>query len=95
MLYHKHSLNNLVHMLLRIPYDNPKNPRPFAKDANYVFRFSKSQVRKMFSRFSKVDISIEYVYGAGWEPVYSWTPKSLYRFLSKTVGWHLVISAEK
>ena len=90
MLYHKHSLNNLVHTVLRLPYDNAKQMRPFAKDANFVFRFSKAQVREMFSGFEQVDIKTEYVYGAGWEPVYSWTPKTVYRWLSRMAGWHLV-----
>ncbi|MBU2548672.1 MAG: class I SAM-dependent methyltransferase [Proteobacteria bacterium] len=95
MLYHRHSLNNLVHVVLRLPYDNPKKLRPFAEDANFVFRFSKSEVRKMFARFEQVDVKVEYAFGAGWEPVYSWTPKPVFQLLSKLAGWHLVAYAVK
>ncbi len=95
MLYHRNSLNNLVHRLLRIPYDNIRDRRPFGKDANFVYRYSRGEIRRMLSRFSQVEIKVEYAYGAGWEPITSRTPAPIYKFLSKTVGWHLVIYAKK
>ncbi len=95
MLYHRHSLNNLVHRIFNIPFDNTKDNRAGAKDANFVFRYTKSEVKKMFGRFSNASIHVEYLYGAGWEPVYSWTPRRLYELGSKLAGWHLVILAEK
>ena len=95
MLYHKHSLNNLVHVMLRLPYDNIRDLRPGGKDAGFVYRYSRAEVRRMFKKFKRVTIKIEYLYGAGWEPVYSWTPTWLYRVLSRIFGWHLVIMAEK
>jgi ubiquinone/menaquinone biosynthesis C-methylase UbiE len=95
MLYHKYSLNNLIHMILKIPYDNVKDRRIGGKDANFVYRFSRAEVKKLFQQFSNVNIHVEYLYGAGWEPIYSWTPKWIYNFGSKFFGWHLLILAEK
>jgi len=95
MLYHRNSLNNFVHWILRMPFDNCQTMQSGGKDANFVFRYSKSEVKKMFHQFEKVDVRLEYAYGAGWEPIYSWTPNFIYNLLSRSMGWHIVISAEK
>jgi ubiquinone/menaquinone biosynthesis C-methylase UbiE len=95
MLYHKHSLNNLVHLLLKSPFENPRGTNKVARDAHFVYRFSKAGIRKMFSRFRNVKIKVEYAFGAGWGPVYRLTPKFLYMMLSKLAGWHLSIFFEK
>ena len=91
MLYHKYSLNNLVHILLRIPYENPKGTNKVARDAHFVYKYSKADIYRMFKNFRHVTIQTEYVFGAGWGKVYDMTPKSLYQALSKILGWHLLI----
>ena len=95
MLYHKHSLNNLVHALLSAPFENPKHSTKVASDAPVTRRFSKNDVRRMCRMFSEVTIKTEYVYGAGYGIVYKLTPTPLYRLLSRTVGWHLAIYLKK
>jgi len=95
MLYHKYSLNNLVHTIFRIPFDNIEAAHPGGRDADFVYRFSRQETEKMFQHFSQVRIKVEYAYGAGWEPIYSWTPSFLYRIMSKIAGWHLLIFAQK
>jgi len=95
MLYHKYSLNNLIHLILRIPYDNIKERKPGGKDASYVYKFTKKEVYIMFKNFENITIKVEYAFGSGWGPIYHCTPKILYKGLSKTVGWHLVVYAQK
>ncbi len=89
MLYHRHSLNEWIHRLVRVPFEE--------KDAlcPVVRRFSKEEVQKKFESFSSVEINVEYLYGEGYGPLFKLTPDSLYRFLSKHFGWHLMIKAVK
>jgi hypothetical protein len=49
----------------------------------------------MCAYFSYCHIETEYLYGAGWGRVYDFTPKPIYHFLSKLIGWHLVIYLKK
>lgn len=95
MLYHRHSLNNFIHWLLRYPFENPKDRRPGARDAPVTSRFTRGEVRAMCSAFKTVRIETEYAYGAGYGRLYDWTPKPLYRALSKLLGWHLLVFLEK
>ena len=91
MLYHKHSLNNIAHFLFKKGFENYNSKL----DAPITYRFSKKQVEKMFSNFSKCHIRTEYLYGAGWGKIYDITPRVVYRILSKVMGWHLVIYLDK
>lgn len=95
MLYNKYSLNNLVHIVLRHPFENPKCSNAVANDSPVTYRFSKSAVRRMCSRFSSISIQAEYLFGAGWGKSFDVMPKILYRLLSKLVGWHLLVFLEK
>ena len=87
MLYHRHSLNELVHRLLGVPFEE--------KDAlcPVVRRFTRSEIMEMFSTFAQVDIDVDYLFGEGYGAVYRWFPNSLYRILSRRFGWHLMIRA--
>lgn len=89
MLYHRHSLNEAVHRLLRVPFEERTELCPVVR------RFSKGEARRMFSRFQKVDIHSDFVFGEGYGPVFQWTPILLYKLLSRIVGWHLMIRATR
>lgn len=95
MLYAKYSMNNLAHILSRKPFENPRGDNPVARDAHFVYRYSKSEIRKMFKNFSSVNLEKEYLFGAGWGKIYDLIPKRIYRLLSKILGWHLLIFFEK
>lgn len=89
MLYHRRSLNELAHRLTRVPFEE--------KDAlcPVVRRFTRKEVRRMFTEFSSTEIALEFVFGEGYGRVYRMTPKWLYRMLSRTLGWHMMITATK
>ena len=91
MLYHKWSLNNFAHWILRKGFENVKN----GNDTPVTYRFSKNEVQKMCSDFSTCEICTEYLYGAGWGKIYNITPKPIYLLLSNLIGWHLVIYVKK
>jgi len=91
MLYHKHSLNNFAHIILKRGFENHRS----GSDAPITYRFSKRQVKRMCSNFSKFHIHTEYLFGAGWGQIYNFTPSFIYKFLSRIIGWHLVIYLEK
>lgn len=89
MLYHRRSINELVHRLTRIPFEE--------KDAicPVVRRFTHTEVRFLFRAFNKVEIKSEYVYGEGYGKIFRLTPRWLYDWLSRHFGWHLMIVATK
>ncbi|QEP42338.1 class I SAM-dependent methyltransferase [Ectothiorhodospiraceae bacterium BW-2] len=89
MLYHRRSLNETIHHLTRVPFEEKDELCPVVR------RYTKTEVRKLFADFSKVDIDVQYVFGEGYGAIYRAMPKWLYRMLSKTVGWHLMIRATK
>jgi hypothetical protein len=91
MLYNKWSLNNLAHWLTKRGFENVKDER----DTPITYRFSRRRIKEMCHDFSVCDIHTEYLFGAGWGRVYDLTPKHIYRFLSKVMGWHLVIYLQK
>ena len=91
MLYHKWSLNNLVHCVMKKGFENVKN----GNDTPITYRFSKNEVRNMCSDFKSCNIKTEYLFGPGWGRIYNFIPKPLYLALSKLVGWHLVIFLQK
>jgi len=91
MLYHKLSLNNFIHWVLRSGFENAKR----GADSPITYRFSIKEVQNMCSAFNSCDIGIEYLFGAGWGKAYDLMPKPIYFFLSKKIGWHLVVYLEK
>ena len=52
MLYHRDSLVNLVHRVLRLPYESPADRKDHCP---VVYTFSRSGVRKLFRGFSRVE----------------------------------------
>jgi SAM-dependent methyltransferase len=91
MLYHKWSLNNFVHWILRRGFENARE----GPDSPVTYRFSRQEVRKMCAAFTSCHIEIEYLFGAGWGKVYELIPRAIYFFLSRRMGWHLVLYLEK
>lgn len=90
MLYHRHSLNYIAHILLDVPADGSRSdPVPVART------YSRQQTRNLFALFSKVDIEVDYLFGTGWGVINHLMPKPLHRLLGKYIGWHLMIRAVK
>jgi len=89
MLYHRRSLNELVHRLLRVPFEDKDELCPVVR------RFTKAEVRDMFTAFSRVEIHSDFVFGEGYGALFRLTPKPIYRLLSRVAGWHLMIRATR
>jgi ubiquinone/menaquinone biosynthesis C-methylase UbiE len=89
MLYHRRSINELVHRLTRIPFEEKGAICPVVR------RFTRAEVRSMFRAFNNVEIELDYVYGEGYGKLFYLTPRWLYGLLSRHFGWHLMIVATK
>jgi ubiquinone/menaquinone biosynthesis C-methylase UbiE len=90
MLYNTRSLNWLAHRLTGIPFDGSrKDPCPVEKS------YMPAQARRFFSRYSHIDLHIDYLFGTGWGIVGDLTPRALNRALGRVIGWHLMIEAVK
>ncbi|HTT07459.1 MAG TPA: class I SAM-dependent methyltransferase [Gammaproteobacteria bacterium] len=89
MLYHRRSLNELVHRLLRVPFEDRDELCPVVR------RFTRPEILKMFSDFSRVEISVEHLFGEGYGLLFRLTPGWIYGLLSRYFGWHLMIVAIK
>lgn len=89
MLYHRHSLNEAVHRLMRVPFEEKDELCPVVR------RYTHAEVRQLFAAYRSVDITTEYLFGEGYGAVYRWFPRWLYRVLSRQFGWHLMIRATR
>lgn len=89
MLYHRHSLNEWVHRLLGVPFEEKDELCPVVR------RYSMDEVRQLFSRFSAVEVSPDFLFGEGYGILFKLLPVPLYRWLSRRMGWHLMIAAVK
>ncbi len=89
MLYHRHSINEIVHRLTRTPFEEKDKCCPVVR------RFTVEEVRKLFRPFSRVDVFLGYAYGEGYGRLFRLTPAVIYRFLSRHWGWHIMITATK
>jgi ubiquinone/menaquinone biosynthesis C-methylase UbiE len=92
MLYHRDSVVNLAHKLLRLPYESPKDRKDHCP---IVHRFSRRGAKQLFRQFSKVSVRAEYPFTYGFGPLGSRTPLGLRRALGRAVGWHLMITAQR
>ncbi len=90
MLYHRDSLVNLVHKLLRLPYESPRDRKDHCP---VVYTFSRRGVRRLFREFSAVSVRAEYPFTFGFGPLGTHTPLWLRRVLGRAIGWHLMITA--
>lgn len=89
MLYHRHSLNEFVHRILRVPFEERDELCPVVR------RYTISEIRKMFSQFANVEVKPDFVFGEGYGRLFRWTPLPLYRLMSRYLGWHLMIRATR
>jgi ubiquinone/menaquinone biosynthesis C-methylase UbiE len=92
MLYSKYSLNNLVHILFKIPYESPKNCKI---DAPVTYRYSKNDLKKLLHKFEFVSLKKTYLFGAGWRPLSDLCPRLLNNLLGKWIGWHGMIVLQR
>lgn len=89
MLYHRHSLNELVHRLVRIPFEERDELCPVVR------RFTKAEIRRMFSSYSDVQVHADFLFGEGYGALFRWTPRLVHGALSRIAGWHLMIRATR
>jgi ubiquinone/menaquinone biosynthesis C-methylase UbiE len=92
MLYHRNSLVNLVHKLLRLPYESPRDR---SDDCPVVYTFSKRSAKRLFRNFSRVEVHADYPFTFGFGPLGSKLPRPVLKALGRLFGWHLMISAER
>lgn len=89
MLYNRHSLNELVHRITGVPFEEKDELCPVVR------RFTRKEVREIFSQYSDIEIHKDFVYGEGYGFLFRLTPQFLYRWMSRLFGWHLMIRATK
>lgn len=89
MLYNRHSINELVHRLTKIPFEDKDELCPVVR------RYTVKEIYQLFSDFEKVTVRKDFVYGEGYGRLFRMTPQPLYKLLSNWFGWHLMISAKK
>lgn len=89
MLYNRHSVNEVVHRITGIPFEDKNELCPVVR------RFTLNEVRKMFGKFDTVAIRKEYLFGEGYGVIYRIIPDFLFKYLSNHFGWHLMITATK
>ncbi len=90
MLYHRRSLNFLVHRLTGIPFDGTRGD-PCPVESTYT----KEGVRRLFDGFSHCRIEVDYLFGTGYRFANRLLPRFLHRILGRRIGWHLMIQAKK
>lgn len=90
MLYHRNSLNYLVHKLTDTSFDGTKDdPCPEEK------AYTKQEIGEMFSAFSAIETKTDYLFGTGWGRVNAFVPMAVKKILGRVMGWHLMIWATK
>ena len=89
MLYNRHSLNELVHRLVKVPFEDRDELCPVVR------RYTATEVRALFKDFAQVEQKLEYVYGEGYGKLFDLTPRWLHNLLSRNLGWHIMITANK
>lgn len=90
MLYHKNSLVNAAHRILRLPYESPRNLKDHCP---IVYTFSKDDVKRLFESFSEVRVHSDYPTTYGFRHFTFWIPTMFQRFIGRWIGWHLMIRA--
>jgi 2-polyprenyl-3-methyl-5-hydroxy-6-metoxy-1,4-benzoquinol methylase len=92
MLYHRDSLVNLVHRVLRLPYESPRDRKDHCP---VVYTFSRSGARTLFGDFSSVSVRSDYPFTFGFGPLTTRLPLAVRRGLGRIIGWHLMITATR
>jgi ubiquinone/menaquinone biosynthesis C-methylase UbiE len=89
MLYNRYSLNELVHRLVKVPFEDKDELCPVVR------RYTADEVRELFKDFARLEQKLEYVFGEGYGKLFDLTPRWLHNFLSRHWGWHIMITATK
>ena len=89
MLYHRHSLNELVHRITGIPFEEKDELCPVVR------RYTRKEARQLFHQFTEVRIGLDHLFGEGYGQLFRLMPVPIYRALSRRIGWHMMISAVK
>ncbi|MBE1299344.1 MAG: methyltransferase domain-containing protein [Alteromonadaceae bacterium] len=89
MLYNRHSLNELVHRITGIPFEERDELCPVVR------RYTVNEVMQLFNNFSSVQINRDFLFGEGYGVLFKFIPRWLYDTLSRYLGWHLMIIAKK
>ena len=89
MLYNRHSINEIVHRITFIPFEDKDELCPVVR------RYTVKEVKILFRAFDSVVVKKEFAYGEGYGKLFEYTPRPLYNLLSKWLGWHLMITAKK
>jgi ubiquinone/menaquinone biosynthesis C-methylase UbiE len=92
MLYHRWSLVNLVHRVLRLPYESPRDRRDHCP---VVYTFSRRGVKQLFRSFETVTVRSAYPFTYGFGPLCTRLPLWIRRPLGRAIGWHLMITATR
>jgi ubiquinone/menaquinone biosynthesis C-methylase UbiE len=90
MLYHRDSLVNLVHRVLRLPFESPRDRKDHCP---VVYTFSRAAVRRLFADFASVSVHADYPFTFGFGPLATHSPLLVRRALGRVIGWHLMITA--
>ncbi|QDX80062.1 hypothetical protein B9N43_01605 [Denitratisoma sp. DHT3] len=89
MLYHRRSLNEWVHRLLGVPFEEKDELCPVVR------RYTMAEAKVLFARFRSVEIKPDFLFGEGYGVLFRLIPLPIYRWLSRRIGWHLMIAAVK
>jgi SAM-dependent methyltransferase len=92
MLYHRDSVVNLTHKVLRLPYESPRNRDDHCP---VVYTFSRRQARQLFAPFRAVSLHTDYPFTYGFGPLCTRAPVWANRALGRAIGWHLMIEATR
>lgn len=92
MLYHRNSLVNFAHWLLRLPYESPRNLKDHCP---VVYRLTRKGAAQLFKDFSRTEIHSDYPFTYGFRYFTFWIPKFAQRLIGRWIGWHLMIKATR
>ena len=95
MIYHSRSLVELLHRLLRQPYEKLNSRSGEAGDAPVVIRSTRGEAEELFSGFERVELQADYPFTYGLRFVSALVPVSAQRWLGRRIGWHLMVEAQK
>jgi ubiquinone/menaquinone biosynthesis C-methylase UbiE len=89
MLYHRRSLNELMHRITGIPFEEKDELCPVVR------RYTRDEARLLFRHFTRVEVRVDHAFGEGYGWLFRLTPRPVHRLLSRSVGWHVMIVAVK
>ena len=92
MIYHRRSLVNMVHTMLRLPYESPRSLKDHCPVVN---RYTRREAQDLFAVFAETNIHTDYPFTYGMRYFTLFCPTAGKRTLGRFIGWHLMIDARK